>query len=115
MKVSQTAVRIDGRLLRSPTLEYAANQSAKIKNGAWNLIQTKFKIPATVRVWMVADFTRNTSKRDQFARTLRESFALLGGHYSLSHIQHLTDSLLLGMKSQENNLTLSRSPIHLYT
>lgn len=78
-KVSQMAVRIDGRLLPSPTLEFA-NQSAAISNGSWNLKQTRFVTPATLRIWMVVDFTlrQDALKRDQFAQTLGKSFDLLG-------------------------------------
>lgn len=79
MEVSKTAVRIDGRCLPSPTLEYA-NQVADIINGAWNLKRTKFKTPATLSVWMVVDLTRgqDTFKRDRFAAALQKNFNDLG-------------------------------------
>ena len=42
---------VEGRILTSPSVSYAANKSASPSSGFWNMIQQRFSTGAWIRNW----------------------------------------------------------------
>ncbi|KAF9970812.1 Eukaryotic translation initiation factor 2C [Actinomortierella ambigua] len=73
MKVANTMVKFNARVLKAPTVSYAKNATADIRNGAWNLRGLQVPDGKTLESWGVAVFEHERKlPRDKVDRFLRE-------------------------------------------
>jgi len=72
IKVDPKMMEIDARVLSGPTLNY--QKEKHVEGGSWNMMNSKFLIPAAVRCWAVCSFLREHEAQGQGQGTGLQSF-----------------------------------------
>jgi eukaryotic translation initiation factor 2C len=81
MQVAKSPIKINGRILPTPTLFFADKQQLKIQDGAWNMTRNQFRTPMPLIAWAVVDYAHKPAKVNDFTGMLKTCFANLGMKY----------------------------------
>ncbi|KDQ33827.1 hypothetical protein PLEOSDRAFT_21640, partial [Pleurotus ostreatus PC15] len=80
MTIDFEPLKINGRVLDTPTLQYGGAQPFNPQNGAWNVVNKKFHTPERLGVWSVVNFELSIPEQvvENFARSLQVCCNKLG-------------------------------------
>jgi len=87
MQVAPSPIKINGRILPTPTLFFAGNQALNVDEGAWNIMRNQFRTPKPLIAWAVVDFAHSRTnynseqKATEFVQMLKNCFSSLGMKY----------------------------------
>ncbi|KAG5222566.1 Argonaute protein [Salix suchowensis] len=73
MSIDFEPLKINGRVLDTPDLQYGGGQPFSPQNGAWNVVNKKFYTPERLGVWSVVNFELSIPEQvvENFARNLQ--------------------------------------------
>ncbi|KAF9501264.1 Piwi-domain-containing protein [Pleurotus eryngii] len=80
MSIDFEPLKINGRVLDTPDLQYGGGQPFSPQNGAWNVVNKKFHTPERLGVWSVVNFELSIPEQvvENFARNLQVCCNKLG-------------------------------------
>ena len=105
MQVAKSPIKINGRILPTPTLFFADKQASfevfvlsslaetfalqqlKIQDGAWNMTRNQFRTPMPLIAWAVVDYAHKPAKVNDFTGMLKTCFANLGAYRRLMFLR----------------------------